>query len=118
MIKQDAASRTIEAIHESVRTYLKQGLTNEQIIEKLKEENLEPYYIETVIDNIYKEYEDKKNLKNAILTGSILVIVGLVINMLSYRLSENMNSSAFLLFWGIVVTGIVTIIRGMILYRS
>lgn len=118
MDKQDVAYDSIEAIHEKVRTLLKQGLTNEQIMDELKDENLQPYYIETVIENINNENENKKSLRNSIIMGGFFVIAGLAINILSYRFSENMNATSFLLFWGIIVTGIVTIARGLILYRK
>ncbi len=114
----DPTTQTIEILHAKVRTFLKEGLTNEQIIDKLKEEDLQPYYIETIIENIQDEDDDKKSLRNSIIMGSFFIIGGLILNILSWRASENMGSSSFLLFWGIVVMGIVTVARGVILYRK
>jgi len=117
MEQLDPTSLKIEALHEKVKTFLKQGLTHEQIKEQLRDENLQPYYIETIIENIQDEKDDKKSFRNSIIMGGFFVIAGLAINVLSYKFSENTNSTSFMLFWGIVVIGIVTIVRGIILYR-
>jgi hypothetical protein len=113
----DATSHKVEILHTKVRTFLKEGLTHEQIIDKLKGEDLQPYYIETIISNIEDEDDDKKSLRNSIIMGGFFIIGGLILNILSYRASENMGSSSFILFWGIVVMGVVTVARGLILYR-
>ncbi len=113
----DPESQLIEELHAKVRAFLAQGFSNEQIIDKLKAENLQPYYIEIVIENVQTQKNNRKSLINSTITGSFFVITGLAINFLSYKFSENSNSSSFLLFWGIVVVGIVTIVRGVILYR-
>ena len=117
MENPESASLVIEALHAKVRTFLEQGLTHDQIKDRLKDENLQSYYIETIIENIQDEKEDKKSFRNLMIMGGFFVIGGLAINILSYKFSENMNSSSFMLFWGIVVAGIVTIVRGVILYR-
>src|SRR5689334_22175535 len=117
MENPESTSLKIEALHEKVRTFLKQGLTHDQIKDQLKDENLQAYYIETIIENIQDEKEDKKSFRNSMIMGGFFVIAGLAINILSYKFSDNTGSSSFLLFWGIVVTGIVTIARGFILYR-
>ena len=117
MEQLDPTSLKVEALHAKVRTFIKQGLTNEQIKDQLKDENLQPYYIETIIENIQDEKDDKKSFRNSMIMGGFFVIGGLAINILSYQFSEKTNSSSFLLLWGIVVVGIVTIVRGIILYR-
>lgn len=111
------ADAKIKALHDKIAVLLKRGLTNGQIIQELKNENLEPYYIETIIQNIMEEKEDNKSFRNSMIMGAFFIIAGLAINILSYTLSDNMGASSFLLFWGIVVTGIVTVIRGFILYK-
>lgn len=118
MKDRDIEAQSIEILHNKVRAFLNQGLTNEQIIDKMIDENLQPYYIETIIENIQNEKIKRKGLINSLVTGGFIVIAGLSINLLSYIFSENTNSSSFLIFWGIVVAGIVAIIRGLILYRS
>lgn len=117
MEQLDPTSHKVEALHTKVRIFLKQGLTHDQIKDQLKDENLQAYYIETIIENIQDEKEDKKSFRNSMIMGGFFVIGGVAINILSYKFSENASSSSFLLFWGIIVTGIVTIVRGIILYR-
>ncbi|MBL0357725.1 MAG: hypothetical protein IPP72_12950 [Chitinophagaceae bacterium] len=118
MKQQDNSTDKVALLHNKVRSCLKQGLTDDAIIEKLQEEKLERYYIEIIIENIRNEASDRKSFINSIIMGAFFIICGLLINILSYRVSENRSSSSFLLFWGIVVTGVVTIVRGFILYRK
>ena len=117
-MSQGTSSEKIKFLHNKVHSLLKQNFTNEQIIEELKKENLEQYYIETIIENIKHEKTNNKNFWNSMIMGGFYIVSGLAINFFSYRFSENSNSSGFYLFWGIVVFGIVTIIRGFILYRK
>lgn len=116
--QQHHSTDKVALLHDTVRNYLKQGLSDDAIVEKLQEEQLERYYIETVIENIREEAADRRSFINSIIMGVFFIVGGLLINILSYRAAENMNSSFFLLFWGIVVTGVVTIVRGFILYRK
>ena len=72
----DPASQTVEILHAKVGDFLKEGLTHDQIIDKLKDEGLQPYYIETIIANIEDDNDDKKSLRNSIIMGGFFIIGG------------------------------------------
>ena len=107
-----------DELHLQVKNLLKMNYTNEAIAEELKKHGTEPYYIETIIRNIENEKADKKSFRNSMVMGSAYLFGGFLINVFSYRFSENAQSSSFFAFWGIVVLGIITILRGVILYKS
>ena len=107
----------IKLLHSQVKELLKKNYTHEEIVDVLKQKGLEPYYIETIIENIEQEKEDKVSFRNSTITGIFFIISGFAINIFSYRLAESANNSFFYVFWGIIVVGIVTVIRGFILYR-
>jgi hypothetical protein len=48
--------------------------------------------------------------------GGFYIVAGILINIFSYRLAVMANSFFFYFFWGIIAFGIITIIRGFILY--
>jgi hypothetical protein len=107
----------IEQLHVLVKKLLEEKHSNEEIVEQLQKQGLEPYYIETIIQNIHDEESDKKSFRSSMIMGLFYVVAGLSINVFSFMTAENTGSSIFYLFWGIVVFGIVTIIRGFILYK-
>ncbi|HWR33303.1 MAG TPA: hypothetical protein VN451_07255 [Chitinophagaceae bacterium] len=111
-------SKQVEGLHLKVKQLLKEGYSHDEIIKQLTGVGIEPYYIETIIGNLENEKTGKKNFRNSVFAGLFYIIAGLILNFLSYRLSVNSNSFFFYLFWGIIVVGVVTIIRGFILYRK
>lgn len=110
-------STEIEAIHEKVRSLLKAGVPDDKIVAHLSALGHEPYYIETVIENIREEGDDRKSFRNSMIMGLFYLLGGGAFNVISYMSATNMGVGFFYLFWGVIVLGIVTIIRGFILYR-
>lgn len=114
----DQSSRKVEQLHEEVRMRLKQKQTPEQIYNSLEEKGLEPYYIKTIIQNVEDEKDDKKNFRNLMKMGIGYIVGGVVVNIFSYKFAVATGSFIFYIFWGIVALGIMTIIRGFILFRK
>jgi len=118
MEKPDKTSEQIELLHSRVKEYLNKNYSEEEIIEQLNKDGIEPHYTRLVFENIHDDRSDSKNFRNSIILGCFFIAGGLLINIFSYRIAVNSNSSFFYVFWGIVVFGITTIIRGFILYRK
>jgi hypothetical protein len=116
MASSDSTSE-IKKLHTQVKNLLEQNYSKEVIIKQLQEQGVAPYYIESIIENVKNEKTDSKSFRNCLIMGIFYIVAGLLVNIFSYRIAENTNSSFFYLFWGIVVFGIVTIIRGFILYK-
>jgi hypothetical protein len=110
-------SNEIEKLHAQVKKLLSENYTEEAIIETLQQQGLEHYYIETIIENIEDEAADKKSFRNSMIMGGFYIGGGLLINIFSYKIADNANASFFYLFWGVVALGIITIVRGFILYK-
>lgn len=117
MINRNSASE-VDEIHQKVKLLLNANLSDSEIIKQFKTSGLEPYYIETVIANIRQDVEDRKSFRNSMIMGIFYLVSGVAANWFSYSIAENANATYFYLFWGIVVLGIVTIIRGFILYKK
>ena len=117
MTSRDVTNK-INKLHSEVRRLLVEKYSDEAIIDQLVQQGFEAYYIEIIISNIRIEIDDKKSFRNSMIMGLFYITAGLLLNFLSYRIAENGKSSFFYLFWGIVVLGIVTIARGLILYKN
>ena len=110
-------TKDIKALHSQVKMLLDKKYTEEAIVDELKKQGLEPYYIETIIGNVENETADKKSFRNCMIMGFVYIIGGLLINVFSYTIAENSNATFFYIFLGTIVLGIITIARGFILYK-
>jgi hypothetical protein len=109
--------RCVKLLHIKVDELLKENYTDAQIINQLTKEGIDTHYAEIIIGNVRDDQEDKKSFRNSMIMGSFYIFAGGLINILSYIIASNANSFFFYAFWGIVVLGVVTIIRGFILYK-
>jgi hypothetical protein len=113
----EETSAQIKKLHIQVERLLQENYSRKEIIGELQNQGLEPYYIQTIIENVQDDKSDKKSFRNSMIMGIFYVAAGSLINIFSYNIAESGNSLFFYLFLGIIVFGIVTIIRGFILYK-
>ena len=92
-------------------------LAEEEIIEELKKDGIETHYAQIVIENVRDDKDDLKSFRNSLIMGGFYIGGGLLLNFFSYNFATAANSVFFYFFWGIIVLGLVTIIRGFILYK-
>ncbi len=105
-------------LHQVVKAYLQNGITEEEIINLLQKENIDAFYAQTIIDNVLSDKEDKKDFWKLLLAGLFTIAAGLLINYFSYAIAYNTGSLSFYLFWGIIVAGIMMISRAFILFKK
>lgn len=118
MNKENDITPGIEALHASAKEMMKAKLPKEVIIDKLTARGLEPYYAKMILDNLENDKSDKRNFRITLLAGLILIIAGIILNVLSYRIAEKTGSLMFYCFWGIIVSGMLLIARAFILFRK
>ena len=82
----------------------------ETITQSLTEQGISKDYAEVIIDNVLTDMRDRKDSIKLFIMGILTLIVAFVINSLSLRFG--------LIFWGLVVAGIVMMIRAVMLYRG
>ncbi|MBL0146510.1 MAG: hypothetical protein IPP48_12975 [Chitinophagaceae bacterium] len=112
------ATAEVERLHNNVKQFLQSGKTENEIIELLKQEGLEEYYVQTIIDNVLADKRDRKDFWKLILMGTFTVVSGLFINYSSYSFAVQNGSGYFYLFWGIIVVGLLMIVRAFILFNK
>ncbi|MEO8405765.1 MAG: hypothetical protein ABI480_14255 [Chitinophagaceae bacterium] len=112
------SSDKIVFLHEKVKQLLRQGKSEEEIVEELAKDKIDTGYATMIIDNVQNDIHDRKSFWRLIFSGLFFVLGGLAINYLSYKIAVTANSLFFYLFWGIVVAGVVMIIRAFIIFKK
>ena len=110
-------SKQIKLLHTRVIQLLSEKYTDEEISEELKKDGIDDHYSQSLIENVRNDKANRKSLRNSLIMGSFYIAGGLLLNFFSYKMAVVNNSNFFYLFWGIIALGIVTIIRGIILYK-
>ena len=108
----------IKLLHAQVRSLLKQGMNEMEIMRELEKDGIDPGYAGLIIDNIKTDERDKRDFWKLVIMGLFFVIGGLTINYLSYTIAVNVNATFYYIYWGIVVMGIIFLIRAASLYRK
>jgi hypothetical protein len=112
-----AASEEIEKLHQTVKLLLQKGHTDDDIVQQLQKEGIDADYAQTIINNVVSDAEDKRDFRKLFLMGLFTLIGGLLINYFSYTIASATGALFFYLFWGIVVAGIVMLIKAFIIFR-
>jgi hypothetical protein len=110
-------TRKIQVLHAKANALLKQDYADEQIVAELCQSGISADYARTILENVYSDISLRKEFRNVLITGVMITVMGLAINIYSYLFAERMNAGSFLLLWGIVVAGIIMIIKAIGIYR-
>ena len=108
----------IATLHKKAKALLKQDIDEAEMIEALKEEGIDPGYAQLIIENVKNDIRDRADAWKLTLMGTFFIVGGMYINYFSYQIAVNANATFFYLFWGIVVVGILMLIRALFLFRK
>lgn len=95
-----------------------QGLSSEQILSRLVADGLDRDYAEMVLANIENDIHDNRSFWKLFIGGLFITVCGLGINYYSWQIARNYNTAEFIVFWGIVVAGIIMIFRAFIIFKK
>jgi len=107
----------IQVLHTRAAELLKAGHSDEHIIDELSKSDITRAYAQTILENVYTDKSLKKQGRNLLIMGLFTTIGGLIVNLLSYRAAAESGSGSFLLLWGIVIAGILMIVKAVGVYR-
>lgn len=111
--------KKIALLHLTAKRLVDQGKDESVIISELcKVGEINEDYATQILENIYDDKYNKKEFIKHIFLGSFITIGGLLTNYLSYQFAVTTGSTTFLLIWGVVVVGIIVLIRGFILFKK
>lgn len=115
----DPIDNTIKALHTLAEQLLNEGLEDQEVAGELsKRGNISIEYATQIVENVHEDYYKKRELRKHLVLGSVITVGGLATNYFSYQYAVSVGSGSFLLVWGVVVTGIVVLVRGWILFRK
>ncbi|MEO7310802.1 MAG: hypothetical protein ABIX01_10425 [Chitinophagaceae bacterium] len=108
----------VKLLHKKAAQLLQNKAKDDEIITALIKEGINHDYATLILDNVKDDVHDKKEFRKHWVSGSFITIAGLLVNYLSYEISEKYGAGSFLLLWGIVLFGILIIVRGFIIFRK
>ena len=114
---KETVSQKIELLHKKVKQLQRENYSDNDIISTLEKDGIDKHYAQTILENIDDEKADNKSFRNSLIMGFFYLGGGMLLNFLSEKISENSNFNIQLIFYGIIIIGITTIIRGFILYK-
>ena len=117
MPNKESVSQKIELLHKKVKQLQSEKYSDDDIISTLENDGIDKHYAQTILENIDDEKADSKSFRNSLIMGFFYLGGGILINLFSAKISENHNSNFQYVFYGIIILGISTIIRGFILYK-
>ncbi len=113
-----ATNDIVKDLHNKAEQYLKVNKNRQVVIELLVKEGITADYAETILDNLEVDKYEKKEFYKELFKGISITLVGLLLNILSYTSVLYAGGFIFIVFWGIVVTGITLIFRAFIYLRK
>ncbi len=114
-MKSDTDNR-IKALHAKAHGLIRQGMNEDEITEELKQEGIESSYAQMIIENVKSDIRDRSDARKLVLMGSFFIVGGIYINYFSYLIAAHANATFFYLFWGIIVTGFLLLVRAYYLF--
>mgnify|MGYP001799023639 CR=1 FL=1 len=108
----------IDSLHKKAKALLKQDMQEDEMVEKLKKEGIEASYARLIIENVKGDNRDRLDAWKLTMMGTFFVAGGIYINYFSYQIAVNANATFFYLFWGIIVVGLLMLIRAFFLFRK
>lgn len=107
----------IENLHKKAKALLKSNLETDEIITELRKEGVDSNYAELIIENVKSDKRNKTDAWKLTIMGIFFIFGGFYINHFSYQIAINTNSSSFYFFWGIIIFGIIILVRAFNLFR-
>ena len=106
------------ALHRIAKQLLEADADEEEIYRELMKEGIDRSYAEMILDNVLNDLRDRKDFYKMLVMGIFTVAGGLLLNFLSYNYSMRTGALGYYVFWGVVVAGIVMLIKAVGMYRN
>lgn len=117
-VNQFDDSKRIDELHSLAKRLILKNYDDDHVANELTNSGVDRYYAEMIVGNVKQDIEDRRSFMSSMIMGGFYIVAGLLINIFSYDISSSSRSTIFFIFWGVVVFGLITIIRGVILYKK
>lgn len=107
----------IRSLHIKALQLVESRYMDEHIIEELCREGLSIDYARAILTNAHSDWALKKEARGKLTTGLALIIGGMAFNITSYRFAQQTGMGMFLLQWGVVIAGMMMLVRSYSLFK-
>lgn len=106
------------ALHKRAKEILLTGLSLEEATTELAKEGIAVFYAEMVIDNLLNDMRNRRDFFKMLIMAAFTVTGALALNYFSYDWAARSGAGFMLVFWGLVVAGIIMFIQAIGIYRK
>jgi hypothetical protein len=110
--------QVVRAVYQYAADLLAVGISNQEIINKLKEKGLDDASASAVVTNVLKMRDQaaRQSALKQIAIGAAICLVGMIITVGTYS-AASPGGGRFVLAWGAIIFGGFQFIRGLRAYR-
>lgn len=105
------------ALHQRAKELLAVDPTEEDFIAEMVKEGITENYAKLILNNILSDKQNKRDFYKMLLMGLFTVSGALLLNYMSYNFAFRNGAAFMLVFWGLVVGGIIMLIHSIGIYR-
>jgi hypothetical protein len=105
----------IKDLHKEAAHLLKQDHDDETVIAALMTKGIERHYAEMVLENVKNDQSDTKEFYKHLFRGAFFFLAGLSMTIKGYSMAS--SGGIYIVFTGLMVYGIVQIIRSFIIFK-
>ena len=105
------------ALHRLAKDLLDKDPEENELIASLMNEGITESYAKQIIDNGLTDIRNKKDFYKMLIMGVVTVAGALLLNYMSYETALHYSAGGMIVFWGLVVAGIIMLIRAGGMHR-
>ena len=106
----------VNHLHSLTKRLLQENESEDVIVNKLMQEDIDENYARLIIANVQNDIYDRRQFWKLLAKGLFITIGGLWINYFSYSQAIARGALIYYVFWGIVVMGIIVIIKAFTIF--
>lgn len=106
----------IKELHSEAARLLKEKADDEAVISHLIQRGIDRHYAETVLENVKNDQSDRSAFYKHLLMGSFVLAGGIILTLGTRQMTA--PGGMYLVFYGFMIYGVVTIARAFILFRK
>jgi hypothetical protein len=115
-VSVDNTNEIINELHSEAARLLKQKSSEEFVVSSLMAKGIDQHYAEMIVENVKSDESDRKEFYKHLFGGAFVLLAGIILTLGNYSLA--VPGGMYLVFWGFMVYGIITILRAFIIFRK
>ena len=118
MKSEHTVQQHIDILHQKVKEYKLQGLTDESIIESLKQDGVDAFYAQTILENIEADKDEKKGFWKLLIVGILVSAVAVFLHFTPEFDGRRFTLIYLFIFWSCIVISITMLYRAFAFFKK